>query len=161
MPSSSSSSGGFHIATRRRARRAVVVDELEAGKTGQPLGEVDRVGDRRAREQEARLGAVNRGDATQAPEHVGDVGAEHTTVDVGLVDDHEREVREQISPRGMVGQDPDVKHVGVGQDQVRALADRGAFCSRRVAVVDRGPDLLVQAEDCRARAWSCASALVG
>ena len=89
---------------------------------------------------------MNRGDAPQAPEHVGDVRAEHAAVDVGLVDDHERQVREQLAPGGMVRQDPDVEHVGVGEDQVRALADRGPLGSRGVAVVDRRPDLLVQTE---------------
>ena len=45
-----------------------------------------------------------------------------------------------------MGQDPDVKHVGVGQDEVRALTDGGALATRRVAVVDRRPDQLVEAE---------------
>ena len=125
MPSSSSSSGGFHIATRRLARGAASWStSLNPVKAGQTLGELDRIGDRRAREQEARLAAVDRGDAAQAPEHVRDVGAEHAAVHVRLVDDHERQVREQLAPRGVVGQDPDVEHVGVREDQVRALADR-------------------------------------
>ena len=46
----------------------------------------------------------------------------------------------------VVGKDPDVEHVGVGEDQVAALADRRALLARRVAVVDRGPDRLVQPE---------------
>ena len=129
-----------------RLRRPVPVDELEAGQAGRALGELDRIGDRRARQQEARLAAVDRGDASQPPEHVGDVRAEHAAVDVRLVDDHERQVREQLAPGRVVGQDPDVEHVGVGEDQVRALADRRPLGSRGVAVVDRRPDLLVQAE---------------
>ena len=72
--------------------------------------------------------------------------AEHAAIDVRLVDDDEREIRQQVSPRGVVGKDPDVEHVGVGQDQVAALADRGALLAGRVAVVDRRADRLVQAE---------------
>jgi hypothetical protein len=41
----------------------------------------------------------------------------------------------------VVRQHPDVQHVGVGQDQVRAAADRRALLLRRVAVVDRGPQV--------------------
>ena len=54
-----------------------------------------------------------------------------------LVHDHEREVREEVAPAGVVGQDADVQHVGVRQHEVGALADRGALLLRRVAVVDR------------------------
>ena len=146
-PSSSSSSGGFHIATRRwRLRRGVAVDEVEVGQAGEALGQLDRVGDRRAGEQEPRLGAVDRRGPAQPPQHVADVRAEHAPVDVRLVDDHEGQVGEQVAPGGVVGQDPDVQHVGVGEDQVAALADRRALGARRVAVVDRRPDLLVQPE---------------
>ena len=72
--------------------------------------------------------------------------SEHAPVHVRLVDDDEGQVREQLGPGWMVGQDPDVEHVRIGEHQVRALADRGALAPRRVAVVDRGPDLLVQPE---------------
>ena len=109
---STSRRGGCAAAPRRRST------SLKSVRPVRRLGELDRVGDRRARQQEARLGAVDRGDASQAPEHVGDVRAEHAAVDVRLVDDDEREVREQVAPRGVVGQDPDVEHVGVGEDQV-------------------------------------------
>ncbi len=54
--------------------------------------------------------------------------------------------------RAVVGQDPDVEHVGVREDEVRALADRRALLARRVAVVDRRAQLLVQPEARAARA---------
>ena len=134
MPSCSSSSGGFQIATRRlRARRGVVVDEVELGEAGEPLGELDRVGDRRAGQQEARLGAVDRGGPPQPPQHVGDVRAEHAAVDVRLVDDDEREVGEQVAPGGVVGQDPDVQHVGVGDDQVASACGSPGAPARGVS----------------------------
>ena len=149
VASASSSSGGFHIAIwRARAGRAVAVDEREVVEARQALGELHRVGDRRGGEQEARLGAVGGGEAAQAPQHVGDVRAEHAAVDVRLVDDDDGEVREQVAPGGVVGQDPDVEHVGVGEDEVRAPADRRALLARRVAVVDRRAHALASPSAC-------------
>ena len=63
--------------------------------------------------------------------------AEDAAVGVRLVDDDPAEVREEIAPALVVGQDPDVEHVGVGEDQVRAAADLRPVVARRVAVVDR------------------------
>ncbi len=115
---------------------AVVVDQLER-RSDQLLGQPDRVGDRRRGEQEARLGAVGPRDPPQPPQHVGDVGAEDAAVGVGLVDDDPAEVGEEVAPALVVGQDADVQHVRVGEDEVAAAADRGALFARRVAVVDR------------------------
>ena len=129
-----------------RARRAVAVDERDLLQARQLLGELDRVGDRRAGEQEARLGPVGVGDPPQPSQHVRDVRAEHAAVDVRLVDDDDREVGEEVAPLAVVGQDPHVQHVGVREDEVRAPADLRALLARRVAVVDRGPDLLGQPE---------------
>ena len=134
--SASSRTGGFHIAIWRRAPgEPSRSTSATSSRPGQPLGQLDGVGDRRAGEQEARLGAVGGGDAPQPPQHVGDVRAEHAAVDVGLVDDDDREVGEEVAPRPVVGQDPDVEHVGVGEDEVRAPADRRALlaaaCRRR------------------------------
>ena len=72
--------------------------------------------------------------------------AEHAAVHVGLVDDDVAQVREQLPPGVVVGQDPDVEHVGVGDHQVGLAADRGPLLAGGVAVVDRGPDDAVQAE---------------
>ena len=72
--------------------------------------------------------------------------AEHAAVDVRLVDDDDGEVREHVRPRVVVREDPDVEHVGVREDEVRAPADGGALLARRVAVVDRGAHLLAQPE---------------
>ncbi len=135
-----------HRDVTRRLRRGVVIDEVERLKSREPLGKLDRVSDRRARQQEPRLTPMDRRRTTQATQHIADVRAEYAPVHVGLVDNHERQVRQQLSPRGVVGQDPDVKHVGVGEDQVAALADRGSLVARRVAVVDRRADGVTQPE---------------
>ena len=151
--SASSTSGGFHIAIWRAAPgRAVAVHERDVVQAGQALGQLDRVGDRRAGEQEARLGPVRGGDAPQPPQDVRDVRAEHAAVDVRLVDDDDGEVGEEVRPRGVVGQDPDVEHVGVREDEVRPPADRGALLARRVAVVDRRAHLLAAGRARRSRA---------
>ena len=117
-------------------RRAVAVDQLEV-EPGQPLAELERVGDRRAGQHEARLGAVSARQAPQPAQHVRHVRAEHAAVDVRLVDHDPSQVREHVAPVAVVGQDADVEHVGVREDQVRAPADRAALLLRRVAVVDR------------------------
>jgi hypothetical protein len=84
---------------------------------------------------------VDRGGAAQPSQHAGDVRAEHATVDVRLIDHHERQVGEQVAPRLVVREDPDVEHVRVGEDQVGALANRRALRARGVAVVDRRANL--------------------
>jgi hypothetical protein len=68
------------------------------------------------------------------------VRAEHAAVDVRLVDDDEREVREHVAPHAVVRQHADVQHVRVREDQVRAVADRAPLLARGVAVVDRVPE---------------------
>ncbi len=117
-------------------RGAVAVDELEL-EPGQALGELERVGDRRAREHEARLGSIRAREPAQAAQHVGDVRAEHAAVDMRLVDHDPGEVGEHIAPGAVVGQDAHVQHVRIREHEVRALADLAALLPRRVAVVDR------------------------
>ena len=129
-----------------RARGAVAVHERDVVQAGQPLRQLDRVRDRRAGEQDARLGPVRGGDAAQASQDVRDVRAEHAAVHVRLVDDDDGEVREDVRPRVVVREDPDVEHVGVREDEVRPPADGGALVAGRVAVVDRGTHPLAQPE---------------
>ena len=136
MPSRSSTSGGFHIAISRSAcGRPVAVDQQEV-ESGEPLRQLDRVGDRGAGEHEARLAAVGPGQPPQPPQHVGHVGAEHAAVGVRLVHHHPGQVGQEIAPGTVIGQDAHVQHVGVGEDEVGARADRAPFLARRVAVVD-------------------------
>jgi hypothetical protein len=127
-------------------RRAVVVDQAHVLQAGQALGELDGVGDRGRSQEEARLGAVGPRDSPQAAEHVGDVRAEDSAVDVRLVDDDDGEVREHVGPGGVVGEDADVEHVGVGEHDVGVAAEESARLARGVAVVDRRTDSLAQAE---------------
>ena len=118
------------------ARSAVRIDQAE-GLADQPLGELHRVGDRGRGEDEPGAGPVQARDPPQAAQDVGDVGAEHAPVGVGLVHDHPAQAGEEVAPALVVGQDADVEHVGVGEDQVRATPDLRPVLARRVAVVDR------------------------
>ena len=72
--------------------------------------------------------------------------AEHAAVHMGLVDDDIAQVREQLPPGVMMGQDPNVKHVRVGDHQVGLAPDRAPLLPGGVAVVDRGPDHALQSE---------------
>ena len=163
-PRRSSTSGGFHIAIWRSARGAPSRSTSCDLHSREPLGELGRVRDRGAREQEARVAAVGAREPAQAAQHVRHVRAEHTAVHVRLVHDDPGEVREHVSPRAVVRQDADVEHVRVREDQVRALPDRAPLLARRVAVVDGLAQVLAAepvARRARPRAWSCASAFVG
>jgi hypothetical protein len=80
-------------------------------------------------------------DATQPPQHVGEMTPEHATIGVQFVDDDEAQVLEQLRPARMVRQDAGVHHVGVAEHDVRAAADRASCILRRVAVVGEDADL--------------------
>ena len=79
--------------------------------------------------------------------------AEHAAVDVRLVDDDDREVREEVAPARVVGQDPDVEHVGVREDRGSPAAGSPraprAACRRRRSP---GRTLLARARTRAARA---------
>jgi hypothetical protein len=68
------------------------------------------------------------------------VGAEHPAVDVRLVHDDVPQVREDVSPTVVVGEDAHVEHVRVREDDVRPGADLPPPFVLRVAVVNRGAE---------------------
>jgi hypothetical protein len=121
------------------ARCSVAVDQHEV-ETGEGLGQLQRVCDRRRGQHETGLGPVGVREPSQAAQHVGDVRAEDAPVDVRLVDDDQRQIREKVAPVRVVGEDADVKHVGVREDEVRASPDGRALLPGRVAVIDRIPE---------------------
>ena len=119
-----------------RPRRRIALDHRRR-LAEQRRRELTGVRDRRRREHELRLGAVDPRQPPQPPEHVRDVRAEDAAIDVRLVDDDEAEVREHVAPAVVPREDPDVEHVRVRQEHVRPLADLPALLGLRVAVVDR------------------------
>ena len=110
-------------------------------------GQVGRVGDGGRAHDEHRPRAVKGADPLQAAHDVGHVRAEDAGVVMGgvqLVDDHVFQVFEQAGPLGVVRQDARMQHVGVGDHDLRLLADGLAHAGRRVAVVGVEAQLVAQ-----------------
>ena len=122
---------------RARSPRGAVVLDHGGVDPEERARQLARVGDRGRREQELGLGAVDPRGPAQAPEHVPDVRPEDAAVDVRLVHDDVAQVREDVRPAVVVGEDAHVEHVRVGQDRVRPPADLPAALVLGVAVVDR------------------------
>ena len=93
------------------------------------------IGDGRRRRDELRLRAVEARHAAGAAQHVGDVAAEDAPVGVHLVEYDVAQAAEEAHPAGVVRQDTQVQHIGVGDEDARLVADGGAVTLRRVAVV--------------------------
>ena len=113
----------------------------------EPLRVLPGVGDRGRAADEDRVAAVEAADPDQTPEHVRQVGAEDPPVDVELVDHHVLEVREELLPLRVVGEDPGVEHVGVRDDDVALPADRLAGVVGGVPVVGVGLDVRLHLAD--------------
>ena len=118
------------------ARRLVLVHHLER-RPDEALGELPGVADRRRREHEARVGAVLAAEPPQAAHDLGDVAAEDASVDVRLIQDHVPQLVQELGPALVPGEDADVQHVGVGEQDRRGAAQQRALVLRCVAVVDR------------------------
>ena len=118
-------------------RRAAVVDRDER-QPDEAFGERLGVGDGGRGEHELRVAAVVRAEAPQAADHLGHVPAEHAAVDVGLVEHDVAQMVQELGPALVAGQDADVEHVGVGEQDGRAAPDARPLGARRVAVVERG-----------------------
>ena len=73
--------------------------------------------------------------AAQAAQNAGHLRAEDATVGMRLVDDHVLEMAEEFGPQWMVGQNAHVKHVRIGDEHARPLADPAARRLGRVAVI--------------------------
>jgi hypothetical protein len=94
--------------------------------------------DGRAREHERGLGAVAGREPAQAAQQLRDVRAEDPAQHVELVDDDVPQPHEERRPPGMVGQDPVVQHLGVGEQHVGVAPNPCPLLGARVAVVAGG-----------------------
>ena len=65
------------------------------------------------------------------------MAAEDAAVDVRLVEHHEAQVVQVLGPALVAGEDADVEHVGVAEQDRGRAPQQGARVLRRVAVVDR------------------------
>ncbi len=118
-------------------RRARFGDRMHAI-LDQRLGMRLRVADRRRAQDELRLRPIERADALEPAQYVGDVAAEHAAIGMHLVDHHVLQVLEELRPLGVMRQDALVQHVRVGDDDVAVQADRLARVARRVAIEGEG-----------------------
>ena len=116
--------------------RGAVVGDSGERQADELLGEGLRVGDGGRREHELGCGAIRCAEAPQTADHLRRVGAEHAAVDVRLVEDHEAQMVQELGPAFVAGEDADVEHVRVAEQDGGAAADLGALRLRRVAVVD-------------------------
>ena len=110
--------------------------------TGTPAqlgGQAGRVADGGAGEAERRLGAVVEAHPPEPVEQVGDVAAEDAPQGVQLVDDDVAQPHEERRPAVVVGEDPGVEHLGVGQHHVGRPPEGRPLLRRRVAVVGHRP----------------------
>ena len=74
-------------------------------------------------------------DAEESTQNCRDVSAEDASIGVNLVDDDVAQVREEVGPLRMIGQNRRVKHVWIRQDQIRFVANAATLGGRRVTVV--------------------------
>mmetsp|Transcript_47033 Transcript_47033/g.106530 ORF Transcript_47033/g.106530 Transcript_47033/m.106530 type:complete len:339 (-) Transcript_47033:392-1408(-) len=128
-------------------RRGVLGDEreprppAERAQGHQLLQVLERVLNRRAavdKLQRPRV-AVEGAEAHEPPQDGRHVRPEDAPVAVRLVHHHEAEVRQDPPPLAVVGQQRDVQHVRVGQNQVRLLPRPAPLRVGRVPVDDGGP----------------------
>jgi hypothetical protein len=105
------------------------------------LAQPSRVGDAGGGRDETRPASVVLRHAQQPLQDVMQVRSEDPPVNVQLVHHHERQVLEQKTPVVVVRQDPEMQHVGIGdQDVGRIGLDLPASRVGGVPVVDRGHD---------------------
>ena len=117
------------------------------GPLQEPLRVLPGVGHGGGAADKDRVAAVEPADPDQTPKHVRQVGSEDPPVDVELVDDHVLEIREELLPFRVVGEDPGVEHVGVRDDDVSLPPDRLPGVVGGVPVVGVGLDVRLELAD--------------
>ena len=75
------------------------------------------------------------------------MGPEDPPVGMDFINDHISQVLEEPDPFGMMGEDPGMEHVRIGNHDMAAEPDRGSGISRRVPVIGKGGDRGVQRLD--------------
>lgn len=96
-----------------------------------------RVADRRRAENKIGVGGVAGADPVQAAEKLADMRSEHAAIGMRLIHNHQRERRKERRPLFMEGQNRQMQHFGVGnQDIGRVLADLTPEMIGRVTVID-------------------------
>ena len=122
------------------ARGTVFVDQGERA-PGEILRQLLGIGDRGARTDETGPAPVVTADALQAPHHIGDIRAENAAVDMDLIANDVSQIRKEPGPAGVIGQNPRVQHVGIGEDESRLIPQLTSLSGRGVAIVGPGAEL--------------------
>ncbi len=121
-------------------RRATAVHHLER-QSGEPPREFPWIGDGGGSADEDGFGAVKATNPAQTVQDMQNMAAKNALVAVQLVDDHEGQVTEEAVPLAVVGQQPLMEHVRVGEQDVGWFPPE--FCAhgfRGVTVVDLRPE---------------------
>ena len=118
------------------SRRLVLVDAANGAPTSRSANSL-RIGDGRRGEHEARVRAVLPAEPPQPADDLGDVAAEDPAVDVRLVQHHVPQLVQELGPALVAGQDADVEHVRVAEEDGGGAPQERPLVLRRVAVVDR------------------------
>ena len=157
-PTRSVRSAGSHSATVRApcgepssvTSMTVCADQLGGGGR--------RDGGRGAGEDHRRLESrVARAQPQQPAQHHRHVGAENASVVMAFVDHDEAQVAQEHRPAGVVAQQRQVDHVGVGEDPARPFAGEAAHLGRAVAVVGRRRDVAAARSPRRSAPARCAA----
>ena len=101
-----------------------------------------RIRNRRRAKDKLRAIAVQLPNAEQTPQHACHLRAEDTAVDVRLVNHDVTQIPKEFRPEIVIRQNADGEHVGIRQDDVRGLAELGADCARRIAIIRSKEDAI-------------------
>ena len=107
---------------------------------GERFGQFARVGDSGRTANELRRRAIERANALQAPDQVGEMAPVNPPIVVQLIDHKVAQVLKNFGPAGVMRKDAAVQHVRVGQHHVGAFPYGFAGVLWRVPVVGEGPD---------------------
>ena len=114
-------------------RRAVIVDKDDL-LLNELFEKLLRIGDRGRAADELGGRPVERRNAFQTPDEVGQMAPENAPVRVDLVDNDVLQVLEQLDPLRVMGQDALMEHVGIRHDDVPHESDGLPRRNRRVSV---------------------------
>ncbi len=119
-------------------RGAVVVDDGGRG-ADELLGKAGRIGDGGGLEDELGVGTVEGRQAAQTAQHHAHVGSKDPAIAVGLVHHHVAQAGKESAPAAVIGQEPQVQHVRIREQEGGRLAlDAAAGRRGGVAVIDGG-----------------------
>lgn len=128
-----------HHGAHARGRGVVVHDVHRVA--DQCLGQLAGSADRRRGENEGGIRSVQRGHPSKAPQHVGAVTPEHAPKQVQLVHDHVAQVAKEAGPSTVMGQQPMVQHLGIGQYHPGRVAGPGSFLGSGIPIHRGGEQL--------------------